>query len=142
MENTAKNNGNEKNINVPLSTSNVKIKKASEVPEEKLIKLNPITFFEYKSNIENDKLNITLSEADSLSPSVYTKSLTLKEFIKMSHIFKVCKSIEEVKMNIDKLVKYKRIKLIQIKSEEIIFELTLYDITIKIKIPILLEKKG
>ena len=142
MENNAKNDGNEKNINVPLSTSNVKIKKASEVPEEKLIKLNPITFFEYKSNIEGDKLNLTLSEADSLSPLVYTKSLTLKKIYEIDRVFRSCSSLEEVKMHIDYLVKSKKIKLIQIKSEEIIFELTLYDITIKIKIPILHEKKG
>ena len=141
MENTAKNNGNEKNINVPLSTSNVKIKKASEVPEEKLIKLNPITFFEYKSNIEGNKLNLTLSEADSLSPSLYTKSLTLEKFSQIHYIFRSCDSLEEVKMNIDDLVKSKRIKLIQIKSQEIILELTVNLFSGTHKIPILLEKK-
>ena len=141
MENTAKNNGNEKNINVPLSTSNVKIKKASEVPEERLIKLNPITFFEYKSNIEGDKLNLTLSEADSLSPSVYTKSLTLKKIYEIDRVFRSCSSLEEVKKNIDNLVKSKRIKLIQIKSEEIIFELTVNLFSVVYELPILLEKK-
>ena len=142
MENNAKNDGNEKNLNVPISTSNVKIRKAPEVPEEKFIKLNPMTFFEYKSNIEDDKLNLTLSEVDSLSPSLYNKSLTLEKIFQIDRVFRSCNSLEEVKMHIDYLVKSKKIKLIQIKSEEIIFELTLYDITIKIKIPILLEKKG
>ena len=141
MENNAKNDGNEKNINVPLSTSNVKIKKASEVPEEKLIKLNPITFFEYKSNIEGDKLNLTLSEADSLSPLVYTKSLTLKKIYEIDRVFRSCSSLEEVKMHIDYLVKSKKIKLIQIKSEEIIFELTVNLFSVVYELPILLEKK-
>ena len=103
--------------------------------------MNPITFFEYKSNIEGDKLNLTLSEADSLSPLVYTKSLTLKKIYEIDRVFRSCSSLEEVKMHIDYLVKSKKIKLIQIKSEEIIFELTVNLFSVVYELPILLEKK-
>ena len=137
MQTNAKLNENVKDLNEP----NKNLKKSSEVPKEKIIRLYHDTLFEFDCNVEDGHLNITLTELDSATPSIYTKSITLEELYEIHISFKSCVDLEAAEEHINYIFKKQGIKIYQNESGEITLDLKIYNISQENIIRMVLKKK-
>ena len=103
----------------------INIIKSSEVEEDKKIKLNDNTIYQFDCIVKDNCLSLILSEINILAPFVYQRDITLKELIDINKIFRACDDLNEVKIHIENLFKKKMIELSQDENEKdkIIFKI-------------------
>ena len=103
----------------------INIIKSSEVEEDKKIKLNDNTIYQFDCIVKDNYLSLILSEINILAPFVYQRDITLKELIDINKIFRACDDLNEVKIHIENLFKKKMIELSQDENEKdkIIFKI-------------------
>ena len=124
-----------------LSSSEIEIVKSSDISKDKIIKLDDDTVFQFDCIVDDDYLILKLSEIDAVAPYTYCINKTLKQMQDIHKMFKSCDNLDEVKSHIDKLFKNDKIKLSQIKDEEIIFEFKAYFISYEDDFQIVAERK-
>ena len=136
---------NENNINIEddktVNDTQIQEIKSSDVDKKKQIKLNDDTLFKFDCDVEDDYLILKLSEIDALAPFIYIKKITLDELIEVHKVFKSCNNLNEVKEHIDKLFEMKKIKLIQNKREEIIFNFKIFYLSFEDKFQIIAKRE-
>ena len=136
---------NENNINIEddktVNDTQIQEIKSSDVDKNKQIKLDEDTLFQFDCNVEDDYLILKLSEIDAIAPFIYIKKITLDELIEVHKVFKSCNNLNEVKEHIDKLFEMKKIKLIQNKREEIIFNFKIFYLSFEDKFQIIAKRE-
>ena len=115
--------------------------KSSDLPKDKLIVLDEDTIFKFDYFVKDDYLILKLTEVDALAPFIYITQLTLDDLIKIHKIFRACDDLNEVEKHIISLYKENRIKLSQEKKDEIIFNITAFDISVMVSFKIIAERK-
>ena len=103
--------------NDSLSASQIEVIKSSDIPKEKIIKLDDDTIFQFDCLIDDDEqyLSFKLSEIDAVAPYIYIKNIKLDEIKRVHKMFRACDDLTEVKNHIDYLFKNNKIKLSQKK---------------------------
>ena len=129
--------------NDSLSASQIEVIKSSDIPKEKIIKLDDDTIFQFDCLIDDDEqyLSFKLSEIDAVAPYIYIKNIKLDEIKRVHKMFRACDDLTEVKNHIDYLFKNNKIKLSQKKNDEIIFEIKAFYISYEDEFQITLERK-
>ena len=126
--------------NDSLSASQIIMEKSSNFLEKK-ITLDEDTIFKFECLVEDDYISFKLSEIDAIAPYYYIVSKTIDEMRKVHKMFRSCVDLEEIKRHIDTLFKNNKIKLSQIKNEEIIIEVKAFYISIEDEFKIIAERK-
>ena len=126
-----------------LSASQIEVIKSSDIPKEKIIKLDDDTIFQFDCLIDDDEqyLSFKLSEIDAVAPYIYIKNIKLDEIKRVHKMFRACDDLTEVKNHIDYLFKNNKIKLSQKKNDEIIFEIKAFYISYEDEFKIVAEKR-
>ena len=126
-----------------LSASQIEVIKSSDIPKEKIIKLDDDTIFQFDCLIDDDEqyLSFKLSEIDAVAPYIYIKNIKLDEIKRVHKMFRACDDLTEVKNHIDYLFKNNKIKLSQIKNDEIIFEIKAFYISYEDEFKIVAERR-
>ena len=127
------------NLSESIIEDEIKIVKSSDV-KDKLITLND-TIFQFDCTVENNNLILTFSEVDALSPFIYTINMTLKDIIKAHKIFKACDDLNEIQKFIISLFKKGKISLSQEKSEELILNIKVLNISFEDNFKIIAKRK-
>ena len=96
----------------------INITKSADVEEDKIIKLNENTIYQFDCIVKDNYLSLILSEINLLAPFVYQRDITLKELIEINKIFQACDDLNEAKDHIEKLFKKKMIKLSQDENQK------------------------
>ena len=129
--------------NDSLSASQIEVIKSSDIPKEKIIKLDDDTIFQFDCLIDDDEqyLSFKLSEIDAVAPYIYIKNIKLDEIKRVHKMFRACDDLTEVKNHIDYLFKNNKIKLSQKKNDEIIFEIKAFYISYEDEFKIVAERR-
>ena len=98
--------------NDSLSASQIEVIKSSDIPKEKIIKLDDDTIFQFDCLIDDDEqyLSFKLSEIDAVAPYIYIKNIKLDEIKRVHKMFRACDDLTEVK-------KKQKKKIIQQKKQ-------------------------
>ena len=127
------------NLSESIIENEIKIVKSSDV-KDKVITLND-NIFQFDCTVENNNLILTFSEVDALSPFIYTINMTLKDIIKAHKIFKACDDLNEIQKFIISLFKKGKISLSQEKSEELILNIKVLNISFEDNFKIIAKRK-
>ena len=129
--------------NDSLSASQIEVIKSSDIPKEKIIKLDDDTIFQFDCLIDDDEqyLSFKLSEIDAVAPYIYIKNIKLDEIKRVHKMFRACDDLTEVKNHIDYLFKNNKIKLSQTKNDEITFEIKAFYISFEDEFKIVAERR-
>ena len=129
--------------NDSLSASQIEVLKSSNIPKEKIIKLDDDTIFQFDCLIDDDEhyLSFKLTEIDALAPYFYIKNIQLDEIKRVHKMFRACDDLSEVKNHIDYLFKNNKIKLSQTKNDEITFEIKAFYISFEDEFKIVAERR-
>ena len=120
----------------------INIIKSSEVEDDKKIKLNDNTIYQFDCNVNDNYISLILTEIDLLAPFVYQRDITLKELIDINKIFRACDDLNEVKKHFENLFKKKMIELSQDENQKdkITFKIKANNISLVEKFDIILER--
>ena len=120
----------------------INIIKSSEVEDDKKIKLNDNTIYQFDCIVNDNYLSLILTEIDLLAPFVYQRDITLKELIGINKIFRACDDLNEIKKHFENLFKKKMIELSQDENQKdkITFKIKANNISLVEKFEIILER--
>ena len=100
--------------------------KICDVPQDEQIKLDENTIFRFSREVRNSCLFLKLTEIGAFSPHFYEKMLTLDKIREIHRMFRACDNIQEVKEELDKLFKKKKINLIKENDKTVTLVITGY----------------
>ena len=101
----------------------------SDVPENQRIKLNDDTIYRFSCTVNDDLLQLKLSEIGAFAPYIYQKIINLDGLKEIHRMFNSCNNIIDAQQHINKLFEDKKIILTKEKDDFIILNITAYNIS-------------